>query len=718
MNNKYFINRDISWLEFNRRVLDEATDCGNPLLERLKFLAIFSSNLDEFFMVRMAAIMRKEADQENLVGNDGTYTPGELLESLDERIRELVEKQYRYYRDDILPELAENGIRIASYDELSGPQQTAAHLLFEREILPVLTPVGVDPSHPFPLVPNLGLELLVRLNLNWKNRKIGKRRESFAIVEVPSVVPRFIPVESDQEDGTLTFMPAEELIANNLASLFLGCEILECSAFRISRDMDFSIDEESIDDLLSEMQITLQRKTKRIVVRLEVAQSATAKTRTFLQKKLGATEEQTYSIDGPLNLKNLWELAGLQVPELTDDPMPPLPPLRIDPNLSMIENIRRRGSLMIHHPYESFDPVVRLLEEAAEDPDVLAIKQTLYRVSGNSPIVNALVKAARNGKQVSVLFEIKARFDEENNIRRARELAEAGAHVVYGIAGLKVHCKALLIVRREETGIRRYVHLSTGNYNDKTARQYTDLGYFSDDPLLASDVAGLFNVITGFSDPPHWHKLIVAPFELKNRIIYLIDREAMLSSRQNPGHITIKVNAVIDYEVIEHLYAAAERHVKIDLIVRGICGLNPYALPEKVGKNIRVVGILDRFLEHSRIYIFRNNGSPEYFMGSSDLMPRNLKRRIELLFPVEQKELRAELDMIVQTALNDKRKGRVLNGANSYSCTSDGSTEKYEKTRSQYALYEYYKARLKRERKRLQAERKKLQVYSSLNESK
>jgi len=709
MKKELFINRDVSWLEFNSRVLNEATDPGNPLLERLKFLAIFSSNLDEFFMVRIAGIARQDPLSVQKMYKDVTYFPGELLNTLEKRTRELVAKQYHVLRENVLPALEKAKIRIVPFDGLTQSQRETARRIFEREIMPVLTPIGIDPSHPFPLVPNLGLELLVRLI----KPTIGKFQEHFAVLEVPPLVPRFIRLEqgTDSEKG-MTFVLAEDLIAHHLEHLFKGREILEYSPFRVTRDMDFSIDEEYIDDLLSEMQIALQKKTKRIVVRLEIASGASENSRRFLQQKLGAAESQTYSIDGPLNLKSLFELASLQAyPHLSDVPLPPLPSYRFDPGLSMVENIRRQKAAVIHLPYESFDPVVRFLEEAAEDPNVLAIKQTLYRVSGNSPIVNALVKAARNGKQVSVLFEIKARFDEENNIRRARELAEAGAHVVYGIAGLKVHCKALLVVRREETGIRRYVHLSTGNYNDKTARQYTDIGYFTDDPLIAADVAGLFNVITGFSDPPHWNKLMVAPFDLKSRIIYLIDREANLSTPENPGQIRIKVNAVIDYEVIEHLYNAAKHHVKIEMVIRGICGLNPYALPPEAAKNIRIVSILDRFLEHSRIYIFRNNGAPEYYIGSADLMPRNLSRRIELLFPVEQDELRKELDLTIDSALNDRRKGRILTGANLYTRTCDGDLSQFEATRSQTLLYEFYRARLAR--KKDTARKRKLQVYAA-----
>ena len=698
-----FINRDISWLEFNSRVLEEAMDEGNPLLERLKFISIFSSNLDEFFMVRIAGIAQQLGSRFQKIYRQYGYEPEALMAQLDRRIRLLVGHQYRYLNREILPRLREEKIMLASWNELSAGHQAFARGIFEKEILPVLTPIAVDPSHPFPFVPNLGLELLVRL-------QHGKEQsERFAVLEVPSVIPRFIQLEN-HSGGGLIFIAAEDLIANNLDALFNGCQIIECSAFRVTRDMDFSIDEESIADLLSEMQIALQKKARRSVIRLEISSGMSRKSRNWLASRLNTKPRQIYSIDGPLNLKSMFQLASITLfPKLIDTEMPPLPSIHCAEKVSMFENIRREGPFIIHLPYESFNPVVRLIEEASEDPDVLAIKQTLYRVSGNSPVVKALIRAARNGKQVSVLFEIKARFDEENNINWARELAEAGAHVVYGIAGLKVHCKALMIIRREEESIRRYVHLSTGNYNDKTAKLYTDIGYFSDDKLLADDVSALFNVITGFSDPPLWNKLIVAPFNMREKILFLIDREARLSTRENPGHIVMKMNSLIDYEIIDHLYSAAKRHVKIDLVVRGICGINPFALPEESGRNIRVVSILDRFLEHSRIYIFSNNGSPEYYMGSADLMPRNLRRRIELLFPVDDAGIRAELDRIVQAALDDRRKGRRLTGANRYSRTL--GMEKYEKTRSQTELYRFYRERLLKFRDAKSPGKGKLIVY-------
>ncbi|MBR2435279.1 MAG: polyphosphate kinase 1, partial [Lentisphaeria bacterium] len=561
--------------------------------------------------------------------------------------------------------------------------QHTAKNLFAREILPVLTPIGIDPSQPFPLIPNLELELLIRMKRNGK--------EQFAVMQVPSNVPRFLRLDDSEQPGGI-FLASEELIAHNLEGLFRGYEILECTPFRITRDMDFSIDEESIADLLTEMQIALQSRPKRSVVRLEVAGSISDVSGKWLMKMLDVSRSQVIRINGLLNLKAMFQLAALPgFTHLAAQPMPPLASVACEDAKSMFTRIREKGSFITHLPYESFDPVVRLLEEAAEDPDVLAIKQTLYRVSKNSPVIAALEKAARNGKQVTVLFEIKARFDEENNMRGAMELAEAGAHVVYGIANLKVHCKALLIVRKEAAGIRRYVHLSTGNYNERTARQYTDIGYFSADNQLAQDVASLFNVITGFSDPPQWGQLLVAPYTMLERLLFLIDREARIATRNNPGHIILKVNSLIDYEVIEHLYHAAENNVKIEIIVRGICGINPYALSPRGRDNIRIVSILDRFLEHSRIYYFANNGAPEYFMGSADIMPRNLRRRIETLFPVVNPEIRAELDFILRTQLADRRKGRRMTGENLFSSTI--TQKKYESTRSQYVLYDYYRMR-------------------------
>ena len=583
--------------------------------------------------------------------------------------------------------MEENGIHLKKWEKLPARQKAKLRKYFISDILPVLTPVGIDKNLPFPLLPNLGLELLIRL------RRPEETQERYAYIEIPQGLPRFIELEN--RGSKQSFLALDDLIAGNIDLLFNGCEILECSAFRVTRDMNFSIDEATVSDLLSEMRDALRRNAKRPVIRLEIASEMNVSSRKWLYEKLEISQENVYSVNGLLNLKSCFQLAALDRPDLLPPPMEPLPSIRIKPDETIFEAIRRNGSFMLHHPYETFDPVVRFLNEAAEDPDVLAIKQTLYRVGGDSSIVKALMRAARNGKQVTVLVELKARFDEENNINWALELDRAGAHVIYGVANLKVHCKTLLIVRKEKDGIHRYVHIGTGNYNDKTARQYTDLGLFTDDDKIIADCSSLFNVITGFSTPPTWNKLLVAPFNMLERVLFLIDREAEYSTKKNPGSIRIKLNALIDPEIINHLYAAAKKHVKIELAVRGICGLNPEALPEEFAKNISVISIVDRFLEHSRIYRFGNNGSPEYFIGSSDLMQRNLRRRIEILVPVEDKENRKELDFILNTILSDKRKGRKLLSAYHYSLTWKGK-EAFEPTRAQCALYEYYLARLKK----------------------
>ena len=685
-----FINRDISWMQFNSRVLDEAADAGNPLLERLNFISIVSSNLDEFCMVRLAGIAGQLAHGYRTVHKKHGYDPARLIAELKRLIRRQVERQYQLFDETLLPELERNSIVIARMDDLTAAQKKTAARIMTSEIYPVLTPIGIDPDQPFPLVPNLGLELLVRLV------SARSRTEKFALLEVPSVIPRFIQVESSA--AGLVFVPAEELIRSHLDLLFAGAVIRECAAFRVTRDMDFSLDADSVADLLTELQLVFRTETERKAVRLEIASEMSAKSRKWLMSNLNLTPETALvqPVKGLLNLKAVSELASLrQFPELRNPPLPSLPA----PFLSgrdIFRAIREKGPFLLHHPYYSFDSVVRMLEAAADDPAVLAIKQTLYRVGPeSSPVVRALIRAARNGKQVSVLVELRARFDEQNNMKWARELAEAGAHVIYG-AEFKIHGKALLVIRREADGMRRYVHLSSGNYNEETARLYTDLGYFSDDPLLARDVSALFNVISGYSAPPEWAKLIVAPFNLRERILALIDREADRSTAENPGHIIIKVNALVDFEVIEHLYRAAEKNVKIELIVRGICGLTPGALAPRAAANIRIVSIIDRFLEHSRIYYFAGSGSPEYFLGSPDLMPRNLNRRVEILVPVETPELRSELDFILQTELHDRRKGRVVCGFNRYSKTLDRQNR--EASRSQIVLYEYYCQRQRKNR--------------------
>lgn len=687
-----FINRDISWTEFNSRVLDEAADPGNPLLERLNFISIVSNNLDEFCMVRLAGVSSQLDKGYKKVYKDYGYEPVRLMAELKRRILRLVKRQYGCLEKEIMPQLEEHGIRIVSWEKLTASQKNTASHIMNSELYPVLTPIAIDDEHPFPLVPNLGLEMLIRL-LPAKSKT-----EKYALLEVPAVIPRFILLENSAE--RLVFIPAEELIRNHLELFFSGAEIRECSMFRVTRDMDFALEADSVSDLLTELQLALRKKTKRSAVRLEYSSDMSAKARKWLISQLGITPEKVLiqPVPGLLNLKAVSELASLQhLPELHNPPLPPLPfhPLD-DRDRDIFSAIRENGPFLLHHPYLAFDPVLRLLETAADDPDVLAIKQTLYRVGGgSSPVVQTLIRAARNGKQVTVLVELKARFEEQNNMNWAMELAEAGAHVVYGVAKLKIHCKALLVVRREENGIHRYVHLSSGNYNSKTAKLYTDLGYFSDDPLLVRDVSALFNVITGFSAAPSWNRLIVAPFTLREKVLSMIDQEARCSTPENPGRIIIKINSLIDYEVIEHLYQAAEKNVRIDLIVRGICGLTPCAVSAKAAANIRIVSVIDRFLEHSRIYYFAGSGSPQYYIGSADLMPRNLNRRVELLVPVDSPEHRKELDFILQTMLADERKGRHVCGFNQY--TGILRQQGGEKTRSQLALYEYYRQRSRKE---------------------
>lgn len=676
---RHILNRELSWLEFNARILEEASDPTVPLLERMRFLAIFSGNLDEFHMIRVAGLVRS--------GKKGKNDPAELLEKIDLRTRALVKRQYRLFEKELLPALEKAGIVLRKWENIPPLLRSNLRKRFVSDIFPVLTPIGIDKSHPFPHLPNLGLEMLIRLH----RKRDGKER--YAVLEVPQVLSRFIEVE--HRGDRYSFLALEDLIAGNLDLLFSGFDVKEVSCFRITRDMNFSIDEGSSADLLAEMRNVLRKNAARPIIRLEISRTMSAASKRWLFGKLELPKKNVVSVSGMLNLKSCFEIATLNRQDLLPVPFPPLSSIRVTETESVFDAIRRNGSFLLHHPYESFSPVQRFLEEAADDPAVLAIKQTLYRVGGDSPVVRALIRAARNGKQVTVLVELRARFDEENNINWAEELNHAGANVIYGVVNLKVHCKTLLVVRRENDGIRRYVHIGTGNYNDKTARQYTDLGFFTVDHAIAEDISSLFNVITGFSVPPVWNRILASPFNLMERILFMIDREAGLSTRENPGSIRIKVNALIDHDVIRHLCAAAEKHVRIELAVRGICGLDPASLAPQFRKNITIVSILDRFLEHSRIYRFGNNGMPEYYLGSSDLMPRNLKRRIEVLVPVENAECRRELDMILSTVLSDRRKGRLLIAGYRYTRTGT-RTKKTETVSAQTALYEYYRGRLEK----------------------
>ena len=680
---KYFLNRELSWLDFNARVLEEAVDPTNALLERLKFAAIFSSNLDEFFMVRVAGLW-----QQVEAGRSGTDPAGlsaaEQLRRIRRKVTELSTLQCTCVLEDLLPRLRDKGVVVLDFDELSVPEREELRRYFEREVLPVLTPMAVDRSHPFPIVANGTMGIAVSL------RRPRSNKRHRALVEVPKVLPRFVEVSGGGRADQSAYVLLEDLVREHLDLLFVKCHILKTMAFRLLRDMDFSIDEEGVADLLADLEKQLRRRRRRAPVRLELAAGGDRSLGQWLIRHLDVDGDAVYRVGGPLDLSSLFELvAHAQRADLLEPVWPPLEVPEIPADESVFAAIQRAGSIPLFHPFLSFDPVVRLLEEAAEDPAVLAIKQTLYRVSGGSPVVRALQRAAENGKQVTVIVEVKARFDEERNIAWARSLEESGAHVVYGIVGLKIHCKALLIVRREDGHIARYLHLATGNYNDRTAKLYTDTGMLLSDPDMCMDVAALFNVMTGYSEPPTWRRITVAPFDLRQTFVRLIDREAAATTPHQPGRIIAKMNSLVDPEIIMRLYAAAAAGVRVDLIVRGICCLRPGVETE----NIRVVSIVDRFLEHSRIYYFANGGRPEYYMSSADWMPRNLDRRIEVLFPVDAPDARALLDSVLELQLDDRFKGRRL-------LTSDGvyeqDTERDASTRSQELTYRLFRDRASR----------------------
>jgi polyphosphate kinase len=671
---KIFLNRELSWLDFNARVLDEAGYKANPLLNRLNFIGIFSSNLDEFFMLRIAGL-RQMLKVDNKKLDDAGFTPEEQLFLLHEKVVKLLKRQYRYLNQEILPELGKNNLRICNPRELPEASQNFLTHIFQSQIFPVLTPIAIDPEHPFPMFNNGAIEIVINMKLQ------NKEESSYAFVEVPQVLPRFILVEDDLP-GT-TYVLLEDLVMENLHSLFAQAEIIEFSPFRILRDMNFAIHEDQFEDFLNCIEKTLLKSRNREPIRLEIHSGISNELKKWLCGQFDLDDFCHYSIPGPFALGQFRELVEKESsPQFTEAEWPPLAHPRIRPEESIFKAIKDNNSICLITPYHSFVPITRLLEEAAVDPEVLAIKQTLYRVSGDSPIVKALQKAAENGKQVTAIVELKARFDEDNNVLWAKRLEESGVHVIYGISGLKIHCKALIIIRKEEGIIKRYVHLGTGNYNDKTARDYTDISIITNDNKLCVDISTLFNMMTGYSEPLNeWHKIIVAPFDLRQKFISLIDREIKNSTPDNPGHIIAKMNSLVDQEIIKHLYKAALADVKIELIVRGICCLRP----DVETKNIKVISIIDRFLEHSRIYYFANNGQPEYYLSSADWMPRNLDRRIELLFPVEHAESCGTLKKILDFQLDDKEKGRILRSDGTY---TRHFSSKHSPCRSQYKIYQ------------------------------
>lgn len=668
-NPKYYFNRELSWLEFNRRVLSEALDKRTPLLERLKFMSIFSSNLDEFFMVRVAALKKQVAAGVTKLSADGR-TPKQQLNAIAEILPSMVKEQHQHFEKVLKKELTKSGVHILNYVDLNQEQRSFLNQFFEDYIFPVLTPLAVDPSHPFPYISNLSLNLAVVL----KDPHI--ENELFARVKIPQVLARFValPEELSQthsnHPGVWTGVPIEQIVTHNLEYLFPGMSILESYAFRVTRNADLSVEEDEADDLLLAIEKELQkRRIGGSSVRLEIEASVPVEIRSTIIRELALEENDVYDIDGLLSLGDLMSFMALPLPELKDKPWTAVLP----PRLSWLQekegservegesffNVIRHGDLLVHHPYHSFtSTVLRFITEAAYDSHVLAIKMTLYRTSGDSPIIKALIAAAQNGKQVVVLVELKARFDEENNILWAKKLEKSGVHVVYGVTGLKTHTKITLVVRQEKEHIRRYVHIGTGNYNPKTAKIYTDLGLLSCRQELGADLTDLFNFLTGYSQQKSYRKLLVAPVSLRNRMVEMINREAENCRQGKTGRIVAKMNSLVDQQVIQTLYQASQAGVEIDLIVRGICCLRP-GIPDFSDK-IRVISIIGRFLEHSRIFYFHNNGEEEIYIGSADWMTRNLSRRVEAVTPIESPEMFRDLQEILGVMLADNRKAWEL----------------------------------------------------------
>ncbi len=657
-NPKNYVNRELSWLEFNYRVLSEARDKNIPLFERLKFLSITASNLDEFFMVRVASLkdmVHAGYEKPDIAG----MKPGEQLEKIAQKTHELVNVQYSTYSRSLVPALKQQGLRvIVNHEDLTEAEGEYVDRYFKENVYPVLTPMAVDSSRPFPLVRNKTLNIAALV------KKKGGEDDTldFAMVQVPSVIPRLVEIPEEAEGRAVILL--EEIIERNIQVLFLNYDIVTAHPFRIMRNADFSIDEEEAEDLLVEIQKQLKKRQWGEVIRLEIDERVDKRLLKILKRELKVDNDDIFFINGPLDLTFLMKMYGmdgfdaLKTPKYTPQKVPAL--MNDD---DIFTNIRK-GDIFLHHPYETFDPVVDFVRKASRDPDVLAIKQTLYRVSGNSPIIAALAAAADNGKQVSVLVELKARFDEENNINWAKTLEKAGCHVIYGLVGLKTHSKITLVVRREEDGIRRYVHLGTGNYNDSTAKQYTDCGIMTCNPLIGEDATAVFNMLSGYSEPLGWNKLVLAPLWLRGRLLRLIRRETEHAGKGMEAHIIAKMNSLCDKEVIAALYEASCAGVKIELIVRGICCLK--AGVPGLSENIHVRSIVGNFLEHSRIFYFENGGSPQLFMASADWMPRNLDKRVEIMFPVEDPAIKEQVLHILEVELADNVKAHVLQPDGSY----------------------------------------------------
>ena len=687
-NPEYYRNRELSWIGFNERVLSEAKDKQIPLFERLKFLSITASNLDEFFMIRVASL--KDMVHAGYTKPDiAGMTAKEQLEKISVKTHELVQEQYRTYNRSLLPALQGAGLCVVErHEKLTKKQAEYVDQYFEENVYPVLTPMAMDSARPFPLIRNKSLNIgaLIRK----KDAKKGKEELEFATVQVPSVLPRIVDIPSEEE-GMRTVILLEEIIERNIGKLYLSNEVVCAHQFRIMRNADLSIDEDDAADLLKEIQKQLKKRQWGEVIRLEFNEKMDKRLQKFLKTEFDIRDEDTFAVNGPIDLTFLMKLYGIdgfekyKVPKHVPAQVPALMNGR-----SIFENIRR-GDILLHHPYMTFDPVVDFVRQAAKDPDVLAIKQTLYRVSGNSPIIAALAQAAENGKQVCVLVELKARFDEENNIVWAKMLEKAGCHVIYGLLGLKTHSKITLVVRKEDSGIRRYVHLGTGNYNDSTAKMYTDCGLLTCDERIGQDATAVFNMLSGYSEPDSWNKLAVAPIWLRDRFLHLISMEEENAKKGNKARIIAKMNSLCDREIIAALYKASAAGVKIDLIVRGIC------------ENITVRSIVGNFLEHGRIFYFYANGSEEIYMGSADWMPRNLDKRVEIIFPVEDEVLKEEVIHILDIQLRDNIKAHILQ--------TDGSYKKEDRRGKEALNSQDYFCREAQERAKVPEESEETRVF-------
>jgi len=673
-----YLNRELTWLQFNWRVLEEAMDETHPLLERVKFLSIFSNNLDEFFMIRVSGL-RQQLELGLVETSDDAMSPAEQLAAIRRTLEPMLQQQVEYWKNSVLPQLDEQGIHILRYTDLKGKQRKLLRRQFKREIFPTLTPLAFDPGHPFPHISNLSLNLAVVI-------QDPNQGERFARLKVPGFFPRLLRIPSEERadifeglglnDVTATnFVWIEEVIANNLDKLFPGLDVVAAYPFRVTRDADIEIEEDEAADLLSAIEEGVELRYFGRPVRLEVDAEMPEHVRHILVENLGLQPYQVYTVDCPVGMADLMDLMSVDRPDLKDKPFAPSVPAPLTTGEDIFSVIRRRD-ILLYHPYDSFTPVLDFLHAAARDPNVLAIKQTLYRVGKNAPVVKALMKARENGKQVAVLVELKARFDEENNIVWARALEHAGVHVVYGLVGLKTHCKLLMVVRREADGIVRYVHMSTGNYNAITARTYTDLGLFTSDPDIGDDVADLFNSLTGYSRQTEFNKLLVAPTSMRDHLIQRIQREIEHHRQHGDGYLAFKMNQLVDKKCIRALYEASQAGVKVDLQIRGICVLRP-GIPG-VSENITVTSIVGRFLEHPRIYYFYNGGDEEILVGSADLMPRNLDRRVEQLFPIEDTHLKQAVKKILMIHLQDNVKARRM--------LSDGTYERVKPKKGETPL--------------------------------